>query len=547
MLSKILNKRELCDLELLLEGGFQPLDGFLKQADYESVLADMRLKNGTLFPIPICLSINYDQKEAFQNETKIILKDETGIDLATLFVEDIYKYDLETECKQVFGCFDLNHPYQKIMKANFDAGNRFYVGGRVEKIRNVIHYDFVKLRKSPAELKTLFKQSGAKNMVGFQTRNPMHKSHFHLTLNALKEAGEESILLLNPVVGVTQNTDIDYHLRVNCYKKLLQYYPEGKVILALLPLSMRMAGPREALWHAIIRQNYGATHFIVGRDHAGPSFKKQDGSDFYGPYEAQELLEQHQNEIGIKMIKSKMIVYVQESDKYLPIDQVQPTETVLNLSGTKQRELLNKGEPLPDWFSFEDIIAELKKSIKPKHERGFCVYFVGIPASGKSTYANHLIIKLKEQIINRNITLLDGDVVRLNLSKGLGFSVEDRKTNIERIGFVANEIVKHNGICVAANIAPFKESRLKNKRLIEKNKGEYIEVYVKTDLQECIKRDPKGLYKKAQSGKIKNLTGFNDTFEEPQNPDLIIDGNAEDINVELEQIITEIKRRGLLF
>ncbi len=347
------------------------------------------------------------------------------------------------------------------------------------------------------------------------------------------------------MVGVTQDVDINYHLRVICYKKILKYY-EGNVILSLLPLAMRMAGPREALLHAIIRKNYGATHFIIGREHASPSYKKENGEDFYGPYEAQDLLEKYSDEIKIIPIRSKMISYVKELDEYLPVDKIKNEQlTVLNLSGTKQRELLNKGEELPNWFSFPEIIAELKKAIKPKNERGFCLYFLGIPSSGKSTFANYCITMLKELITNRNITLLDGDVIRLNLSKGLGFSLEDRKINIERIGFVANEIVKHNGICVVANIAPYEESRKNNRELIEKS-GDYIEIFVKTSLEECMKRDPKNLYEKARRGEIKNLTGYNDTFEEPKHSDIVIDGENQQISQELKKIKEELSKRNLI-
>ena len=546
MLFKILNKRELCDLELLMNGGFSPLNGFMIKEDYKSVLDDMRLKNKSLFPIPICLSIDDIEKEKFEKEQKIILKDETGINLAYLYIEEIYEYDLEEECIKVFGCYDLNHPYQKIMNDSFQKGNKYYVGGKVEKIRDVLRYDFKEFRNSPNELKKLLEEKKAQNVVAFQTRNPMHKSHFHLTLNSLSEAGENSILLLHPVVGVTQDIDIYYHLRVICYKKLLKNYEKGKVILSLLPLSMRMAGPKEALWHSIIRKNYGATHFIIGRDHAGPSYKKQNGEDFYEPYEAQEIVKKYSDEIGIKIIESKMICYVKELDEYLSIDKIKKDLTILNLSGTQQRELLNKGEEIPDWFSFKEIIDTLKSSIKPKIQRGFCIYFIGIPASGKSTFANLLITKLKEKIINRNISLLDGDVIRLNLSKGLGFSKEDRETNIERIGFVASEIVKSDGICIVSNIAPFEKSRKKNRDLIEKNNKDYIEVYVKTSLEECIKRDPKGLYEKAKKGEIKNLTGYNDTFEVPKNCDVIINGENQDIDFELEKILKEIEKRNLI-
>ncbi len=505
----------------------------------------MRLANGELWPIPITLPISEQEKENFQNEKKIILKDETGINLADLEIKEIFAYDLKEECRQVFGCYDLNHPYQKIMQENYANGKKYYVGGKIKKIRDVIHYTFKDLRKTPNELKKLFKRKNKNKVVAFQTRNPMHKSHFHLTKNLTKKVKGDVELLLHPVVGVTQEVDINYHLRVICYQEIIKHYDDLSVTLSLLPLSMRMAGPREAIWHALIRKNYGATHFIVGRDHAGPSYKKANGENFYGPYDAQKILEKYKKEIGIEILESKEICYVKELDAYLERDKIPPKAKVLKLSGTEQRRLLNQGEELPEWFSFPNIIKKLKEANKPKNQRGFCLYFVGIPASGKSTLVNYLASKLNEKINNRKITILDGDIIRKYLSKDLGFSAKDRKLNIERIGFVASEIVKHNGICLVANIAPYQDVRDENRALIGKQ-GDYFEVYVKTPLKECIKRDPKGLYQKAINGEIKNLTGYNDTFEKPQNPEITVNGNSKNIEKELDKIMKKIKKKGLI-
>ncbi len=541
---KALNSRELCDLELLLNGGFKPLTGFLNEKDYISVLLNSRLSNQKIWTIPICLAITAKEKKLFEKEKKIILQDQTGLNIAYLTVEDIYPYSLTKECLAVFGAYDLNHPYQQIMNESFILGAKFYIGGRVEQIQPIPYYDFQDLRHSPAELKAILQKKNLKKIVAFQTRNPLHKSHFHLTLNSLSQAGKNACLLLHPVVGMTQNVDLNYSLRVNCYKKLLKYY-QGKAILSLLPLSMRMAGPKEAVWHALIRKNFGATHFIIGRDHASPSYKKQNQENFYTPYEAQELLLKHHQEIDIIPITSQAIAYVKETNSYLPVDQIAKNHTAWNLSGTKQREILEKGDILPEWFSFPEIIRLLQSSYKKKSERGFCIYFVGIPASGKSTIANILQTKLAEVILDKKITLLDADIIRKNLSRGLGFSIKDRKTNIQRIGYVASEIVKHHGICLVANIAPFAESRENNKKLI-KIQGEYIEVYVATPLKECIKRDPKGLYKKAKKGIIANLTGYNDTFEEPQNADLVLHTLTHTAEECAQKVLLEIKKRGFI-
>ena len=537
-----LNGRQQCDLELLLNGGFSPLQGYLRQKDYQSVLDNMRLSTGELWPMPITLAIKDSDVKKYQDAGYIALKDLTGITLAVLQIDDIYKPDLVEECKKVFGTDDDNHPYISLV---FGQGDVHYVGGNVEKINDPLHFDFKELRKTPAETKKYFNENKWENVLAFQTRNPMHRSHFELTKYALSKVGDKNAkLLLHPVVGVTQDCDVDYHTRVRCYKKLLKYYDDNSVLLSLLPLSMRMGGPREAVWHALIRKNYGATHFVVGRDHAGPSYKKKNGESFYGPYEAQELLEKYKDEVGIEVILSKMIVHVKEDDIYLPIDQVPEGKTVQNVSGTEQRRLLKNGEPIPEWFTFPEIVEEMRNEYKKIGNKGLCLYFVGLSGSGKSTIANYVKEKLLEIVLTKNITILDGDVVRQHLSKGLGFSKEDRNTNIQRIGYVASEIVKHGGICLCANIAPYNSDRQINRKLIS-SVGNYVEVFVDTKLQTCEERDVKGLYKLAREGKIKQFTGISDPFENPENAELLLNG-ANKIDDCVESVIKYLQSNGLI-
>lgn len=355
---KVLKPRQVCDVELLLNGGFSPLKGFLGQSDYHSVLDNMRLSNGKLWPIPVNLTVSTEEAESIERSEKVILTLPDGLEVAELEVAEIYPPDIHKEAVKTFGVDDANHPYVKILHKR---QGMLYIGGALKKINDISHQRFSELRHSPAELKRIFEKMNWKKVVAFQTRNPMHKSHYHLTLQALKQAGDDAHLLIHPVVGVTQDVDINYDLRVRCYQKLLKQYPEGRVYLSLLPLSMRMAGPREAVWHAIIRKNYGATHFVIGRDHAGPSFKQQNGKDFYDPYEAQNLLLSHAEEIGIEVIKSKRIAYIENEQRYLSDDEILPHHTVLNISGTQQRELLRAGKPLEDWFTFPDVQALLQQ------------------------------------------------------------------------------------------------------------------------------------------------------------------------------------------
>jgi sulfate adenylyltransferase len=537
-----LNIRQLNDLELLLNGAFYPLTTYMNKCDYESCIYNMRLSNGDLFPIPIVFSINNEILAKIKIADILKLKDETGILIAELTVGEIYEPKLEDKCKYVLGSLDSTHPYHNIIMKNINCK---YISGELKKIQLPLHYDFNELRMGPEETKKYFKKNNWNVVVGFQTRNPLHRSHYELTLNALnqvsKETGFNAKLLLHPVVGITQDCDIDYYTRVRCYKKLVDKYPEDTVLLSLLPLNMRMAGPREALLHAIIRKNYGCTHFIVGRDHAGPSYKTKEGGNFYGTYDAHNLLLEFEKEIGIKIVLSKNIVFIKELQEFSEEDKVPKDMEILNISGTQQREMLTDGVEIPNWFSWPDIIEELRKEFKLLNKKGLCVYLVGLSGSGKSTIANVLINKLKEIETERKITLLDADIIRLNLSKGLGFSKEDRSTNVRRIGYVASEIVKHGGIAVCANIAPYEEDRLFNRRQISQY-GKYIEVFVNTSLACCEIRDTKGLYKMARDGKLLNFTGINDPFETPLSFDLLLDGNENNSSIDdnLKKILEKI-------
>ena len=537
----VLNRRLLCDLELLMNGGFNPLTGFLKENDYNCVVNTCHLTNGDIWPMPIVLPINNDKVQDFKDSNNITLKDEQGLPLAILKDIEIYKPDLINECNKVYGTSDKNHPYVKIVLSN---PNVHYVGGTLEKIHLPKHYDYNDLRLGPTETKELFNKNNWTTIVGFQTRNPMHRSHLELTLNSLKEVGENARLLLHPVVGITQDCDVDYYTRVRCYKKLIKYYPQDTTILSLLPLSMRMAGPREALWHALIRYNYGCTHFIVGRDHAGPSYKDSNGNNFYGPYDAHNFIDQFVDKLPIKIIKSQMVSFVKELNAYLPENKVPFGMTVLNISGTQQRDMLVRNSDIPEWFSYPEIVEELRKEYVRQTETGFCLYFIGLSGAGKSTIANAIESKLKEINPYRRITLLDADLIRQHLSKGLGFSKEDRSSNVQRIGYVAHEIVKHRGICLVANIAPYQADRETNKNLISQY-GKYIEIYIKTDINICEQRDTKGLYKLARQGTIKQFTGISDPFEDPITSDIVLNGD-NDIQDNIDIIINKLKELKLI-
>jgi sulfate adenylyltransferase len=533
-----LTPRQLCDLELLLNGGFSPLRGFLKKADYESVCKDMRLADGTLWPMPITLDVPEEFAGKLAVGGKLALRDAEGVMLAVLNVEDIYKPDRAAEAQQVFGTTDKLHPGAD---QAMNRTNPVYVGGSLEGLQHPVHYDFRGIRLTPAELRAEFARLGWKKIVAFQTRNPMHRAHVELSMRAAKNV--EASLLLHPVVGMTKPGDVDYYTRVRCYQLLLPKYPHGTVKLSLLPLAMRMGGSREAVWHGLIRKNYGCSHFIVGRDHAGPG-KDSTGKPFYGPYEAQELFAKHEKEMGITMVPFNMMVYLEKEGVYAPDNEVAKGTPTLNLSGTELRDRLNEGREIPDWFTYPEVARELRRSYPPRAKQGFTVFFTGLSGSGKSTIANALMVKFLE-MGGRPVTILDGDLVRKNLSSELGFSKEHRDINIRRIGYVASEITKNGGIAVCAPIAPYEATRKAVKEMIEPLGG-FILVHVATSVEVCEQRDRKGLYAKARAGILKEFTGISDPYEIPVKAEMTIDTGALSAEEAAQEIVLHLEREGYI-
>lgn len=533
-----LNLRQICDVEMILSEAFAPLTGFNTEKDYQSVLDNMRLADGKLWPIPVTLDVSSKFASELQLNEKIELRDPEGVLIAYMTVESIWTPDKKREAEKVFGADDEAHP--AVYYLHHQAGD-VYLGGKLEKVELPQHYDYRQHRHTPAELKAQFKKLGWHKIVAFQTRNPMHRAHQELTFRAAREL--EANLLIHPVVGMTKPGDIDHFTRVRCYEHLIKQYPEQTTMLSLLNLAMRMAGPREAVWHAIIRKNYGCTHMIVGRDHAGPG-KNSQGEDFYGPYDAQHLATEFQDEIGIKIVNFENMVYVQDRAEYHPESEVSQGETVLNISGTEFRRRLREGLPIPEWFSYPEVVAELRKSYPPRHQQGFTVFFTGLSGSGKSTVANALMIKLME-MGGRPTTLLDGDVVRKHLSSELTFSKEHRDLNIKRIGFVASEITKNGGIAICAPIAPYTSIRREVREMVQANGG-FIEVHVATPIEECERRDRKGLYAKARAGLLKGFTGIDDPYEVPEKPELALDTTETPPDSCAHKILLTLERLGFI-
>ncbi|MBU1494000.1 MAG: bifunctional sulfate adenylyltransferase/adenylylsulfate kinase [Actinobacteria bacterium] len=533
-----LTPRQLCDLELIMNGGFSPLTGFLGKADYDGVCKEMRLADGTLWPIPIMLDVDDEFAASITKGSWIALRDAEGVMLAVLTVEDVWQADREAEAKAVFGSTNPDHPGVDFL---LNQTKPFYVGGRIEGVAAPLHYDFRTLRMTPAEVRARFAKRGWRKIVAFQTRNPMHRAHLELTVRAAKDM--EADLLIHPVVGMTKPGDVDHYTRVRAYQAIMDRYPRNTAELALLPLAMRMAGPREAVWHAIIRKNHGCTHLIVGRDHAGPG-SDSTGKPFYGPYDAQELLAAYEEEIGVAMVPFKMMTYLPDTDSYAPIDEVSEGTKTLSISGTDLRERLAEGREIPGWFTFPAVAEELRKTHPPRSRQGFTVFFTGLSGSGKSTIANVLQVRLLE-MGGRPVTLLDGDLVRKNLSSELGFSKEHRDLNIQRIGYVASEITKNGGIALCAPIAPYDAVRKIVRQTIEPHGG-FILVHVDTPLEVCEQRDRKGLYAKARAGIIKEFTGISDPYQTPEDAEIVLDTTQLSAAEAAHQVVLHLESLGYI-
>jgi len=528
-----LSERALCDLELLATGAFSPLDHFMGAEDYRCVLAEMRLANGSLFPIPVTLPVGDEARVRLDSEVALV--DGRNEIVATIMVDEVYPWDLAETAHEVFGTNDARHP----LVAEMHRWGKQNISGRLQVLRLPVHYDFRELRLTPAQTRQRIAAGAFENVVAFQTRNPLHRAHEQMTKRAIEQV--DGLLLLHPVVGMTKPGDLDHFTRVRTYKTLAEkYYAPDRILLSLLPLAMRLAGPREALWHALIRRNYGANHMIIGRDHASPGNDSQ-GKPFYGLYAAQELVKQFETELGVKVVPFGEFVYLPEEDRYEDFRLLENEVATAQISARQGREWIREGNAtLPSWFTRPEIAALIAERHPPRHKQGFCVWFTGLSAAGKSTTAEILTALLQEH--GRQVTVLDGDIVRTHLSSGLGFSKEDRDANIRRIGFVASEIVRHHGAVVCAAVSPYRATRNDVRNMI--GTDNFIEVFVDTPIDECERRDTKGLYAKARKGELPNFTGIDSPYEPPLNPELTVETISTSAEENAYRILDYLRAKG---
>ncbi|HEX6160783.1 MAG TPA: bifunctional sulfate adenylyltransferase/adenylylsulfate kinase [Thermoanaerobaculia bacterium] len=526
-----ISERAACDLELLATGAFAPLDRFMGQAAYQSVLDEMRLPTGEVFPIPVTLPVD----TPVELHRDITLRNSRNDLLAVMTVEEVYGWDAAEFASRVLGTTDPKHP----LVAESQRWGRLNISGPMQFLPITPPIDFRELRRTPAEVRELLAATGHRNVVAFQTRNPLHRVHEELTRRAIEAV--DGVLLLHPVVGLTKPGDVDHFTRVRTYKALAErYYDRDRIVLSLLPLAMRMAGPREALWHALIRKNYGANYFIVGRDHASPG-RDSTGKPFYGPYDAQELVARYAKEIGVAMVPFEELLYLPDEDRYEEASKVAAGTRTLSISGTEVREeYLERGRLLPEWFTRPEVARILGESYPPKHQQGVCLWFTGLSGAGKTATAELVAQLLLEH--GRQATMLDGDVVRTHLSKGLGFSKEDRDTNIRRIGFVAAEIVRHGGIAICAAVSPYRATRDEVRRMT----GSFVEIFVDTPLEVCESRDTKGMYAQARAGTIKGFTGIDDPYEAPLSAEITLETETHSAEENARRILALLEERGFV-
>ncbi|MFT5319315.1 MAG: sulfate adenylyltransferase [Chlamydiales bacterium] len=538
ILSWVLNNRQICDLELLLNGGFAPLKGFMNIEDYKSVIHNMRLSNGALWPIPVVLDIDAAFASKLSIGDEIHLCNFENVPLASLKIESLWEADFELEANQVYGTSHPGHPGVNYL---FQKSHPYYLGGNLTALEKFETLPFQDLRKTPDELKEEFLQDGWDKIIGFQTRNAIHRVHYEMTIRAMNEY--EANVLIHPAIGETIPGDIDYYTRVQCYQSVLQYYPKERVKLSLLPLAMRMGGPKEALWHAIIRKTYGCNHFIVGRDHAGPG-DRINGNPLYEEFGAQDLVRKYEDEIGIKMIPFKNLMYASNRKVYVSKDEALEDDVLHNISGTELRKMLERNEDIPPWYTFEEVASLLPWRNPPRVKQGICILFTGLPSSGKSTLAKALNNRLLERK-DRHTSMLDGDTVRQYLFSELGYSKEDRDTNVLRVGYVASLLVKHCGIAICALISPYDEARKQVRQMVQ-SYGCFILIHVSTPLNICEERDHKGMYAKARSGKIEGFTGVKAPYEIPEDADIVIDTINSTPEESVEEIMTYLQNEGYL-
>lgn len=533
-----LNERQLCDLELLATGAFSPLDGFMCRSDYESVLDRMHLQSGLLWPVPVCLDVPATQAQALEIGQSVTLRDPEGFLLAILHIDDMWPVDREKEANLVYNTNDQEHQGVHYL---YNAVGDVYIGGRLEVMSLPLHFDFKQLRLAPTEIRAIFSRLGWNRVVGFQTRSPMQRPQFEMTMRAMRTA--KANILIHPVVGMTKPGDFDHYTRVRCYKAITGQYPPDSFLLNLLPFAMRMAGPKEALLHAIVSKNFGCSHFIVGRDHAGPGVNG-DHDRYYESSAATALAIEHKEELEINIVPFEELVYLPFEDEYQTKDKVPEGTQTISLTGSDIQQRIKSGKRIPDWATFPAVMEELQNAYPPPEKQGFTIFMTGLSGSGKSTVAKVLYSKFQE-IGGRPVTLLDGDIVRHNLSSQLSFSKEDRDINVRRIGFVAGEITKNRGIAICAPIAPYQNTRREIRKAIE-GCGGFVEVHISTSIEECEKRDRKGMYAKARAGLIKGFTGVDDPYEVPENPEVRVDTTDITPDEAAREVLLYLGHRGYI-
>jgi sulfate adenylyltransferase len=533
-----LSWKQICELELLLNGALSPLTGYMNQAERHSVLSGMKLPDGLFWPRPVMLVVSEKAAQNLAAGQTVALRDSEGVMPAILHISEVWPADPEAEMAlaEASGV--------PLARTQAEAG-QFYVGGRLEGVTLPPRHDFLNLRLTPAEMREQFARLGWRKVMAYQPSQALHRPQYEFLLRTAMQ--QEANLLIHAVAGSDPVLESGHFALVRACQALMPRLPASTSMLALNPMTPWAAGPRKTLLKAIMARNYGCSQLVTGGETVLESLHKESsqrrGQDTPN-LSSDTVYAVAKESLGVTLLPFPRMVYVEDRDEWLPEETVPADTRSESMSGAELTRRLMQNIKVPEWFSFPEVLDEMRKAYPPRKQQGFTVFFTGLSGSGKSTIARALTVRLME-MGGRRVSLLDGDIVRTHLSSELGFSKAHRDINIRRIGFVASEITKHGGTAICAPIAPYQATRRAVRSMIEEWGG-FLEIHVSTSVEVCEGRDRKGLYAKARAGLIPEFTGVSDPYEIPENAELTIDTTRYSVEEAVQMIVLKLEHEGYL-